>query len=88
MTHMLEGQLRSAVEEADKERALKEVSEATLRDQTVALSTDERKATKARKARAAVDKRVAELERKLVNIWVKLAYAEGINSKLKRMWPH
>ncbi|XP_030950334.1 uncharacterized protein LOC115974227 [Quercus lobata] len=31
MTHMLEGQLNGAVEEAEKERALKEVSEALCR---------------------------------------------------------
>nr|POF00389.1 hypothetical protein CFP56_75797 [Quercus suber] len=50
MTHMLEGQLKGAVEEAEKERALKEVFEATLWDQVTALATAKRRATEAKRS--------------------------------------
>lgn len=41
MTHMLEDWLEGAMEEAKKERALKEVSESTLRDQAAELAATE-----------------------------------------------
>lgn len=45
------------MEEAEKERAQKEVSKATLRDQITALATIEKRAAKTEKTRAAAEKR-------------------------------
>lgn len=80
MTHILEGQLKGAVEEADKERALKEVSESTLREQVADLAIAKRRSMEAERARAAADKRVADLEGKLGDAKVKLAQAESFIS--------
>ena len=79
MTHMLEGRLKSVVEEAKMEKALKEVSKATLRDQIAALSTAEKRAIEVENTHASAEKRVAKLERKLVDIEVKLAQVESVN---------
>nr|POF20743.1 hypothetical protein CFP56_65271 [Quercus suber] len=77
MTYILEGRLKGAVEEANKERALKEVSKSTLREQIVDLVAAERRFIKAGRAYAAVEKRVAYLEGKLGEAKVKLAQAES-----------
>ena len=77
---MLVGRLKGAVEEAEKERALKEVSEATLRDQVTTLTVAKKRAAKAEKARAATKKRAADLEGKLGDAKVKLTQAESIVS--------
>lgn len=61
MTHMPEGRLKGAVEEAEKVRALKEVSKANLREQGAALATFERRAEEAKRAYAAIKKRAADL---------------------------
>lgn len=67
------------MEEAEKEKAQKEVSKATLRDQITALATVEKRAAKTEKTRAAAEKRVAELEGKLGDAEVKLDQAESDN---------
>ena len=59
MTHMLEGWLKSAMEEAKNEKALKEVFEATLQDQIATLSTAKRRATEVKRAHTSTKKRVA-----------------------------
>lgn len=78
MTYILEGQLKGVVEEADKERALKEVSKSTLREQVADLAATKRRSMEAERACAATDKRVVELEGKLGDAKVKLAQAESI----------
>lgn len=50
-----------------------------MRDQIAALSIAKRRATKAGKACASAEKRVAKLERKLVNTKVKLVQAKNVN---------
>lgn len=50
MTHMLEGWLKGAMEKADRERALKEVFEASLWDQATAFTTVVSRATEVEKA--------------------------------------
>ena len=50
------------MEEANKERASKEVSKSTLWEQTNNLATAERRFVEAERARVVVEKRVAYLE--------------------------
>ena len=57
MTHMLEGQLKGTLEKAEEERALKEVSEATLRDQVATLVVAKGRAMEAERSCVAVKKR-------------------------------
>lgn len=61
MTHMLEGRLKSVVEEAKKEKAFKEVSEATIRDQITALSTVEKRATEVERAHASAREKGSQI---------------------------
>ena len=78
MTHMLKGQLKGAMEETEKEKALKEVSEATLQDQAVELAAIERRSAEAERAHETTEKRVANLEGKLDDAEVRLAQAESL----------
>lgn len=73
MTHMWEERLKGAVKEAEKERALKEVSKANLQDQGVVMEAVERRATKVERARAATEKKAADLEGKLGEAKMRLA---------------
>lgn len=68
--------LKGAMEEAEKERALKEVSEFTLRDQAAELAAAERRSAEAEQACVAAKKRAANLEGKLGDAEVRLAKAE------------
>lgn len=80
MTHMLEGQLKGAVEEAEKVRALQEVSEANLQKLGAALAAFERRVGEAKRAYAAIKKRAADLEGKLGKAEVRLAQADNVIS--------
>lgn len=80
MTHMLEGRLKGVVEEAKKERDLKEVSEANLRELGATLAASKRRAEEAERAYAAVEKRPADLEGKLGKAEVWLAQADSVIS--------
>ena len=68
------------MEEADKERALKEVSEANLRDLGTTLVTTERRATEAKTAYTLAEQRAAGLEGKLGEVEMKLARAKRLIS--------
>ena len=65
MTYILEGRLRGAVEEADKERALKEVSKSNLQELTAKLANVERRSVEAERACVVIEKRMVEFEGKL-----------------------
>lgn len=80
MTYLIEGQLKGAMEEVDKERDLKEVSESNLQEQATKLAAAEWKSMKAKRACAAAKKRVMDLEGKLDDVDVKLAQVESIIS--------
>ena len=72
MTYILKGRLKGAVEEADKEKALKEVFESTFQEQIAELVTAKRRFVEVERARVATKKRVADLEGKLGEVEVKL----------------
>ena len=85
---MMEDWLKNATEEADTEKELKEVAEATARDRDKATARDrdrateaaEEKARKAERARILAKQRVAYLETKLREMELKLAEVESIIS--------
>ena len=68
------------MEEADKERALKEVFEANLRDLGTTLATAERRAAEAKSACTLAEQRAAGLEGKLGEAKMKLAQAKSVIS--------
>ena len=77
---MLEERLKSTVEEAEKERALKEVSEANLWDKGAALEASERRIVEAEKACTVAKKGAADLKGKLGEAEIRLAKVESVIS--------
>ena len=54
LTHVVEGRLNGMMEEADKEKALKQVVEANLKEKTLELNVVERRAATTEKVRELV----------------------------------
>ncbi|KAK9988057.1 hypothetical protein SO802_028296 [Lithocarpus litseifolius] len=80
LAYMMEDKLRDAAEEDDKERALKEVAKAMVKDKDKAVENVEERIRAAERARALVEQRVEELEVKLGGTELKLAEAKSLNS--------
>ena len=72
----MDGQLKETAEDAEREKALKDVAIATAKEKGKAA---EKKAQASEKARALVEKRLAEMEMKLGGTELKLAEAESLN---------
>lgn len=75
MTHVVEGRLKGAMEEADKKLALKQVAEAILQEKTLGLNVMERQATTAEKALELAEGKLGETELKLAET-VNLPFAQ------------
>ncbi|KAK9986920.1 hypothetical protein SO802_031871 [Lithocarpus litseifolius] len=58
LTHILEGRLRELTKDAEREKALKDVAEATAKEKAKATVTAEKKVVTSRKARAMAEKRL------------------------------
>ena len=78
MTHILEGWLEVAVEEANKEKALKQVSKSTIQKKVLELALMELKAAAVEKARDSAERKVGVLEGKLGDFDSKLAQVESV----------
>ena len=65
MAYIIEDRLKDAVEEADRERALKEVAEATVRDKRKAVEDAEERMRAAERALMETDKKLGGMELKL-----------------------
>ena len=76
MAYMIEDKLRDAA----KEKALKEVVEATVKDKDKAVKNAEERIRVAERARALAEQRVGGLEVKLRGTELKLAETESLNS--------
>jgi len=63
LTHFIDGRLRVATEEAEREKALKDVVEAIAKDQKKVVEVAEKKVQALEKARALEEKGRAELEK-------------------------
>ena len=68
------------MEEADKEKALKQVAEASLNEKTLELNMAEQRATTSEKARELAEQKVEDLQGKLGEAEVKLAKFSSIVS--------
>ena len=76
---MLSERMGELAEEAERERALKDVTDATARDKGKAAEVAKKKAQSSKKARLLAEKRSAEVETKLWETELKLAQAESLN---------
>ena len=78
MTHILEGRLKVVVEEANKEKALKQVSKSILQKKVLELALMELKVAAVEKARDSAEWKVGVLEGKLGDFDSKLAQVESV----------
>lgn len=62
---MVEGRLKDAQEEVDKEKALKQVAEASLKEKTLGLNIMERRATTTKKVLELIEQKASEAAGKL-----------------------
>lgn len=80
LTHVLDGQLKELFEDAEKEKALKEVVELTAKEKAKAAETMEKKAVATEMARGLAEKRSADLESKLGKTELRLAEVVSLNT--------
>lgn len=72
MTHVVEGQLKGVIKEVDKEKALKQVVEASLKEKTLELNVMERQATTSERTLELADQKAEGFQGKLGETKVKL----------------
>ena len=75
---MLDERLKSTMEEAENERAFREVYEANLRDKGAMLEAAEKRFAEAEKARAMAEKRAADFEGKLGEAKIRLIQSKNV----------
>ena len=78
LTHLINERLREATEDAEHEKAFKDVAEVTTKDQKKAVAVTEKKAQASEKALALAENGKVELEMKLEGTELKLANAESL----------
>ena len=76
---MMEERLRGAVEEANKEKALKEVAKAMAKEKGTAVEKAEERTKAAEKAQALAEQKMAEIVAKFEEMELQLAGAESLN---------
>ena len=74
----MEGRLKGMMEESNKEKALKQVSESSLNEKTLELNVAKRRATTTEKARELAEQKAEDLQGKLGEAKVKLAKDSSI----------
>lgn len=75
---MLDERLKSTMEEAENERAFREVYEANLRDKGAMLEAAEKRLAEAEKARAVAEKRAGDFEGKLGEAKIRLIQSKNV----------
>ena len=75
MTHVVKGQLKGVMEEADKKKALKQVAKATLKEKVLELATTDRRAIFVERTWELAKQKVEALQGKLEEAKTKLAEA-------------
>ena len=80
LTHVLDRQLKELAEDAEWEKALKDVPEAIAKEKTKAVMTAEKKAAASEKARVSTKKKSSKLEAKLGKTELRLADAANLNT--------
>lgn len=79
LTHVLDRRLKELFEDAEQEKALKEVVEVTTKDKAMAAEIAEKKVATFKKAKVLAEERFLELEVKVGETELKLAKAESFN---------
>lgn len=80
MTYVLDERMKELVENAKKEKALKDVAVDTAKEKAKAAEVAEKKVKATEKAQLVVEKKLAEVEEKIGGIELKLAQAESLTS--------
>nr|POE45891.1 hypothetical protein CFP56_40927 [Quercus suber] len=80
MTHVVKGRLKGVMEEADKEKALKQVAKASLNKKTLELNVVEQRAATTKRALELAEQKAKDLQGKLSEAEVKLAEAVSLVS--------
>ena len=65
MTYVIDERLKEIAEDAEREKALKDVAVATVKEKGKAIEATEKKAQSAEKARLVVEKKLTKMEVKL-----------------------
>ena len=79
MAHVLNERLKELAEDAEREKALKDVVVATTKEKSKAIEATEKRVQSAEKARLVAKKKLTEVEVKLGSAKLKLAEAESLN---------
>ena len=79
LTHILDGRLKELFEDAEWEKALKEVVEVTTKDKAMAAEIAGKKVAAFEKAKVLAEERFLELEVKVGETELKLEKAESFN---------
>ena len=79
MTHILGERLTELVEDAEWEKALKDVANDNVKEKSKAVEAAEKKAQSSEKAHQLAEKRRAEVESRLEGVELKLAEANSLN---------
>ena len=82
LTHIIDERLKELSENAEREKALKDVVEATVKEKVKAVGAVEKKAVTAEKARALAESKSTELEVQLGGTELKLAEAQSLDTAL------
>ena len=78
LTHILDERLKELIEDADWEKALKDVANAMAKEKGKAIEAAKKKAQSLEKARLLAEKKLAKVEAKLGGIELKLAEAKSL----------
>ena len=79
MTHILGERLKELAEDAEREKALKDIANDNVKEKGKATEVTEKKAQSLEKARQLAKKRIAEVEGRLEGVELKLAEANSLN---------
>ena len=79
LTHIINERLKELVEDAEQEKALKDVATATAKEKGKAAEAAKKKAQSSEKARLVAERNLAEAEERLGGVELKLAKAASLN---------
>lgn len=79
MAYIIKDRLKEAAEKADREKALKDIVEATTKDKGKAAEDAEKRAREVEKAQVLAEEKLTEMDMKLGETEFKLAEAESLN---------
>ena len=79
MTHVFNERLKELAKDADREKALKDVDNATAKEKLKAVNTTHKRTQSSKKAHLLAEEKAAEVEGRLEGVELKLAEAASLN---------